>query len=90
MHRHAMRRGNLAGQSGGRHIPLLRDPAGDPVLQGEQLAVAPPLPWTFGTRPPVAFINLTMSLMNLTENFEQHCRRAVRVPLRNMVNHPLP
>ena len=37
----------------------------------DSLPCPPPLPWAFGTRPPVAFISLTMSLTNLTETLNR-------------------
>ena len=40
-------------------------------FRGNSLPWPPPLPCAFGTRPPVAFINLTMSLTNLTETLNR-------------------
>ncbi len=71
MHCHAMRRGNLGGQSGSRQVPLLRDPAGDPVLQGGQLAMPAAIALGLRRKAPLSFINLTMSLTNLTETLNR-------------------
>ncbi len=71
MHRHPMRRGDLAGQSGCRQILLLRNPAGHPVLQGGQLAMPAAIALSLWREAPVSFINLTMSLTNLTETLNR-------------------
>lgn len=90
MHRHAMRRGDLGGQSGGRQVPLLRDPAGDPVLQGGQFAMPATIALRFRRETPGRLHQLDHIVDELDRDLEPRRRRPVRVPLHHMINHPLP
>jgi len=84
-----MRRGDLAGQPGGRQVPLLRDPAGDPVLQGGQLAMPAAIALRFRREAPGRLHQSDHIIDELDRDLEPNSRRSVRVPLRNMVHHPL-
>ena len=85
-----MRRGNLAGKSGSRQIPLLRDPAGNPVLQGGQLAMPAAIALGLRHKAPGRGLQLDHVIDELDRDFEPRRRRPVRVPLSHMVHNPLP
>jgi len=90
MHRNAMRRSDLGGQSGGRQVSLLRDPAGDPILKGRQLAMTAAIALGLRRETPGRLHQLDHIVDELDRDLEPRRRRPVRVPLRHMVHYPLP
>ncbi len=90
MHHHRMGRGDLGSQSGGRQVPLLCDPAGDPVLQTGQLAMPAAVALGLRHKAPGRPHQLDHVVHELHRDLEPRRRRPVRAPFRNMVHNPLP
>jgi hypothetical protein len=85
-----MRGRDLDGQRRRRQIPLLADPAGDPVLQASQLAMPAAVALCLRRQAPGRRLQLDHVIDELDRHPEPLCRRPVRVPLRHMVHYPLP
>lgn len=90
MHRHAVRGRDLGGQSGSRQVALLCDPAGNPVLQGDQLSMSAAVALRLWRKAPGRLHQLDHVVDEPDRDLEPRRRRTVRVTLRHMVHHPLP
>ena len=89
MHRGPMRRGDFGRQFRRRQVPLLADPAGDPVLQPGQLAMPAAIALRFRSQTAGRPLQLDHVVHKLHRNPEPRRRRTMRVPLRNKIHHAL-
>lgn len=85
-----MRGRDLGGQRRRRQVPLLADPAGDPVLQTSELAMPAAIALRLRRKAAGGRLQLDHVVDELHRNPEPRRRRPVRVPLSYMVHHPLP
>ena len=89
-HYHAMRGRDLSSQSSCRQVPLLCDPASNPVLQGGQLTMPAAVALGLRHKAPGRLHQLDHVIDKLDRDLEPRRRRPVRVPFRHMVHNTLP
>lgn len=88
MHRHAMCRQDIGGERRSGQIPLLTDPAGNPVLKGRQLAMPAAIALRLRRKATGGGLKLDHVVDEFDRNLEPRRRRPVRIPLRHMFHDP--